>query len=108
MNHALIFRTCAVVGCMLLIPMLGLGYGNIGWLFSLPLIAPLPGMLLNHRYTYAWASMLLIFYLGWLASEVAAPQQLPWQLHVALGASLAGFIGCIMYVRLTRPAAPHD
>lgn len=103
MNHALIFRLMATLGLIILALTLGLGYGKPGWFFAIPLVAPLPGMLRNHRYTFAWTSMLVIFYLGWLASEVAAPQVLPWSIHVALVSSLACFVGCMMYVRVTRP-----
>lgn len=102
MNHAAIYRWLALLGSLGLILMLGLGYGTPGWIAGIPLYLPLPGLIIKHRYTHAWASMLVIFYLGFLASEVAAPQQVSWTIHAALLASLASFIGCMMYVRVTR------
>lgn len=108
MNHALLYRFLAIAGCIGLMVFLGLSYGNAGWLFALPLLAPLPGLLLKHRYTYAWASMLIIFYLGWFLSEVAAPQTLTWPVHAALVSALSSFLGCVMYVRVTRGRPASD
>ncbi|GEM_PF-3394138 len=102
MNHAIIFQLLAQGGCLGLFVFLGLGYGTPGWLAAIPLLLPLPGLLMRRRYTFAWTSMLVIFYLGWLASEVAAPQNLSWSVYAALGSALACFIGCLMYVRVTR------
>lgn len=108
MNHALVFRILATGGLIGLIVLLGLAYGKAGWIAAIPLMFPVPGVLLNHRYTFAWASMIIIFYLGFLASEVGAPQELGWEIYAASACSLAAFVGCLLYVRLTRDAKPQS
>lgn len=108
MNHALFFRILATGGLLGLILFLGLAYGTGGWIAAVPLMFPAPGILLNHRYTFAWASMIIIFYLGWLASEIGAPQELGWEIYAATVCSLAAFVGCLLYVRLTRDVKPQS
>ncbi len=70
---------------------------------SAVLLCPLMGILKGKRYTYQWASMLILLYLmegmvrGW--SDQGLSQQLAW---IELVLSLCFFICAIFYAKLTR------
>jgi len=76
---------------------------------ALPLLAPLRGILRGRRYTYQWASMLILAYLaegvvraltdGGAAAVMALAE-------VAL--TLAFFVSAIFYARLTRASQPRS
>lgn len=76
---------------------------------ALPLLAPLRGILRGWRYTYQWASMLILAYLaegvvraltdGGAAAALALAE-------VAL--TLAFFVNAILYARLTRTSQPRS
>jgi uncharacterized membrane protein len=76
------------------------------WLMlkALPLLAPLFGILRGKRYTYQWASMLVLLYFtegvvrAW--SDKGLSQQLA-AIEVVL--SVTFFIAAIIYARLTAP-----
>lgn len=69
---------------------------------SVVLLCPLMGILRGNRYTYQWASLLILLYLmegivrGW--SDQGLSQQLAWG-EIIL--SLAFFICAILYAKLT-------
>lgn len=72
----------------------------------LPLLAPLFGILHGRRYTYQWASMLILLYFTEgvvrAASEAGTSQ---WLAVGEIGLSLAFFCSAIGYVRSFRKPA---
>jgi uncharacterized membrane protein len=80
--------------------------GSLLALKALPLALPIGGILRRKRYTYQWASMLILAYLaegvtrGW--SERGMSQLLAFG-EILL--SLAFFTAAVSYARLTRGAA---
>lgn len=70
---------------------------------TLPLWAPLPGLIRRDRRTYAWATLCLIpyFVLG-LTESIANPQGRFWS-GTSLALALLLFVGLIGYLRVTRP-----
>ncbi|MGB7815882.1 MAG: DUF2069 domain-containing protein [Methylotenera sp.] len=77
--------------------------GSLLILKALPLLLPLFGILKGHRYTYQWASMLILLYFtegvvrAWSDTGVSAKLAL---IEVLL--SLIFFICAIFYAKLTR------
>jgi len=72
----------------------------------LPLLAPLFGILKGRRYTYQWASMLILLYLAEgivRATTESGTAQLLAMAEVFL--ALIFFCACVGYARLTRPSA---
>lgn len=69
---------------------------------TLPLWAPLRGLIRRNRRTYAWATLCVIpyFILG-VTEAVANPQTRLWS-GTCLGLSLVLFAGLIGYLRVTR------
>jgi uncharacterized membrane protein len=66
---------------------------------ALPLLLPLRGLWLGRPYTYAWSSMLLVFYLGALLLEATAnPARRPLALALAVIAAIE-FCALMLYVR---------
>ena len=80
--------------------------GSLIALKALPLALPLAGILSGRRYTYQWASMLILAYFAegvvraW--SERGAAQALA---GAEIVLSLAFFVAAVAYARLTRAAA---
>lgn len=73
-----------------------------GALLALPLLLPLPGLWRGRPYTYAWASMLVIFYVAAFVAEAWAQ---PDRRAVAIGLAVvaaAEFAALILYVRFRR------
>lgn len=65
------------------------------------LLLPLPGLIRSRGYTYAWASMLVAFYVaGYLADGYARPDT---RLSAFLLASIAAldYVALMMFVRFT-------
>ena len=72
----------------------------------LPLLAPLFGILHGRRYTYQWASMLILLYFteGIVrATTEKGPSQ--WLALSEIALSLIFFCASVAYARLTRPSA---
>lgn len=72
----------------------------------LPLLAPLFGILNGRRYTYQWASMLILLYftegIVRATTDTGTGQ---WLAIVETFLSLVFFAATVAYARLTRPAA---
>lgn len=79
--------------------------GSFLMLKSLPLLIPLFGILRGKIYTYQWTALLVLAYFtegvvrAW--SDRGLSQQLA-MLEIVLALLL--FTGCVLYVRLARPA----
>jgi uncharacterized membrane protein len=79
--------------------------GSLLFLKTLPLLAPLFGILKGRRYTYQWASMLILLYFIEGAVRAWSDQGLSAQLAMIETALSVIFFGCaIFYARLTRNA----
>jgi len=73
---------------------------------ALPLAAPLAGILKGKRYTYQWASMLILAYFAEGAMRAWSDRGASQYLAMAETAlSLAFFAAVVSYARLTRAAA---
>jgi uncharacterized membrane protein len=79
--------------------------GSLLFLKTLPLLAPLFGILKGRRYTYQWASMLILLYFIEGAVRAWSDQGLSAQLAMIETALSVIFFGCaVFYARLTRNA----
>lgn len=71
----------------------------------LPLLAPLFGILHGRRYSYQWASMLILLYFTEGVVRATAEQGLSQRLAIVETAlSLVFFGAAVGYARLTRPS----
>lgn len=72
----------------------------------LPLLAPLFGILNGRRYSYQWASMLILLYFSEGIVRATTESGIGQWLAIAETAlSLAFFVATVGYARLTRPSA---
>jgi uncharacterized membrane protein len=75
----------------------------------LPLLLPLRGILRGTRYTYQWASMLILAYFAEGAvraiGDAATTAALAW---IELLLALAFFFSAVFYTRLTRESQPRS
>lgn len=77
--------------------------GSLLFLKALPLLGPLFGILKGRRYTYQWASMLILLYFIEGAVRAWSDQGLSAQLAMIETMLSLIFFGCaIFYARLTR------
>jgi uncharacterized membrane protein len=74
---------------------------------ALPLLLPLMGILHGRRYTYQWASMLILAYFaeGVMRSYSGGASAAPALAEVLL--ALAFFVSTVFYARLTRKSQPR-
>jgi len=74
----------------------------LGLALTLPLWAPLPGLIGRKRRTYAWATLCVVpyFVLG-VTEAVANPAARMWA-GLCLSIALVLFVGLIGYLRVTR------
>ncbi len=79
----------------------------LSFLLALVLMTPVPGLLNGKSYTFAWASMLVAFYVaGYLAAGYARPDTRLWSF---LAASIAAvdYISLMMFVRFRARETAH-
>lgn len=75
----------------------------------LPLLLPLPGILKARRYTYQWASMLVLLYLTEGLVRATSDQGISqWLAGVEVVFSLVFFAATIGFVRATRHRGQVD
>ena len=80
--------------------------GSLLFLKALPLLVPLFGILKGKRYTFQWASMLIMFYFIEGVVRAWSDQGLSAQLAmIEIALSLVFFVCTIFYARHTRKAA---
>jgi uncharacterized membrane protein len=73
---------------------------------ALPLTAPLYGIVRGWRYTYQWASMLVLAYFVEGVMRAWSERGLSQQLALAeIALSVVFFVCAVAYARLTRPSA---
>ncbi len=81
------------------------------WLLlkALPLLLPLQGILRGRRYTYQWASMLILAYLAEGVVRATSDSGASTVLAlVEVLLALAFFVNAIVYARLTRESQPRS
>lgn len=75
---------------------------------ALPLLLPLLGILRGRRYTYQWASMLILAYLAEGAVRAFGDGGRSAALAAAeMALALAFFVSAVLYARLTRRSQPR-
>lgn len=80
--------------------------GSLLFLKALPLLAPLFGILKGKRYTYQWASMLILLYFIEGVVRAWSDQGLSAQLAaIEIALSVTFFACAIFYARHTRKAS---
>jgi uncharacterized membrane protein len=80
--------------------------GSLVALKALPLAFPLKGILAGKRYTFQWASMLILAYFAEGATRAWAERGTSQCLAIAeVALSLAFFAAAVSYARLTRAGA---
>lgn len=80
-----------------------MGVINFGWalFYSIPLLAPLPGLLIGKRYTHRWAVLCVLPYFIVGVTESVANGSIRYWATSLLGASLLWFFALITYLRVT-------
>ena len=68
----------------------------------LPLIAPLRGLILGRRHTYAWATLFAIPYLVFALTELLANPAARWVAGLSLLLVFAWFCAMVWYLRTSR------
>jgi uncharacterized membrane protein len=92
-------RVVVLAAHAVLLVALPLAGGGLGALLALPLLAPARGLWRAQPYTYAWASMLIVFYLGAFLMEASThAERRPVALALAFVAA-AEFVGLLLFVR---------
>ena len=72
-----------------------------GVLYSLPLLAPLRGLLLGRRYTHSWATLCVLpYFIVGITEAIANPVARHWAIAL-LGTSLLWFFMLISFLRVT-------
>jgi len=77
---------------------------HIGWaiFYSVPLLAPLPGLLKGKRYTHSWATLCVLpYFVVGVTEAVANMASRRWSLAL-LGAALLWFFAMISYLRASK------
>lgn len=73
--------------------------GGLPLILVAPLLLPLPGLLRGRDYTFAWSTMLVVFYAGgYLAAGYATPAD-KWICFGIAGLAAIDFVGLNLYVK---------
>jgi uncharacterized membrane protein len=92
----------------LLLLALPLAAGGAGVLLALPLLAPARGLWRAQPYTYAWASMLVVFYVGAFLMEASMDAaRRPVALALAVIAAVE-FMALMLFVRFRAVEARRE
>jgi len=94
-------RRGALAAHALLMGGLVLTGGWPGAVLALPLLTPLDGLWHGRSYTFAWCSLLVVFYVGGLLAEgYATPSHRAAMFLLALVAAVE-FVALLLYVRVS-------
>lgn len=101
-------RVALAAHALLIVLVLVPKFSALGTLLALILLIPLPGLIRGRTYTYAWASMLVAFYVaGYLAEGYARPDTRAASFAIGSVAAL-DYIALMLFVRFTaREKAAH-
>jgi len=76
-------------------------------LYSLPLLAPLSGLVRGNRYTYSWATLCVLpYFIVGVTEAVANPALHVWA-TLLLGTSLLCFFSLISFLRVVSAESRH-
>jgi len=78
---------------------------SVGVLIVIPLLLPLRGLWRGERYTYAWASMLLVFYCAGLLAEAYMRPYSANLLRLLAGVAALEFVSLVLFVRRSSAEA---
>lgn len=100
MSPPLLMQRIALVSHFALILFVALHKPSaLSFLLALVLMVPVPGMLNGKSYTFAWASMLVAFYVaGYLAAGYARPETQLWS-FIAASIAVIDYVSLMMFVR---------
>lgn len=100
-------RIATLIAHVALIALLvAMARASVGLLLVLPLLAPARGLWRGDRYTYAWLSMLIVFYCAGLLAEAYMRPTMAWPLRAASIVAAIEFVSVVLFVRLrAREAA---
>jgi uncharacterized membrane protein len=74
---------------------------------TLPLLAPLFGIMRGKRYTYQWSSLMILIYVAEATVRTMSDSAVAARLaSIELGLTIVFFISAVLYARLTRPGSP--
>lgn len=85
-----------------------LAWGTAGYSWTLcavatlPMLAPLNGLMSGSRYTFAWASLFAIPYLAFAVTELLANAQARWVGALTLMLVFGWFCSLVAYLRISR------
>ena len=86
-----------------------IGAGSkLAWLAVLPLLPSLPGLYRGRRYTYAWTSMLLVFYCAVLLSNGYTMPGARTLMFALATVSAIEFAALVLFVRFNAREAAWD
>jgi uncharacterized membrane protein len=71
-------------------------------LATLPLLAPLSGLLRGRRHTYAWATLFAIPYLAFATTEILVNPRARWVAALSLLLVFTWFCTMILFLRVSR------
>ena len=98
-------RVAVLLAHAILLVALPLFGGWLGVMLALPLLAPALGLWRAHPYTYAWASMLVVLYLGGFLMEASThAERRPVALALAFIAAFE-FVAMLLFVRFRSAEA---
>jgi uncharacterized membrane protein len=69
---------------------------------TLPLLAPVNGLIRGRRYTYAWATIFAVPYLAFSLTELLVNPQARWVAGISLLLVFAWFCTMILFLRASR------
>ena len=106
-----ILLLCTLIGVVVLWHTAGqrsVSHILLGVALTLPLWAPLPGLIRRRRRTYAWATLCVVPYFALGVTEaVANPAARAWA-GTCLSLALVLFAALIGYLRVTRVTESHE
>jgi uncharacterized membrane protein len=124
LNHPAVSTTATRLNLVATASLIGLIFLSLAWelrlaplrpggswlvLKTVPLLAPLFGILHGRRYTHQWSSMLILIYAveGMVRAMTETGQA---AMLATTEATLAWifFVSAVLYARLTRPELPAD
>ncbi|MES1196122.1 MAG: DUF2069 domain-containing protein [Steroidobacter sp.] len=84
-----------------IVPAISLTALGTGFLYSIPLLAPLPGLLRGDRYTHSWATLCVLpYFIVGITEAVVNPASHAWAIAL-LGTSLLWFFMLVSFLRVT-------
>jgi hypothetical protein len=88
----------------------GISLNHLGWAlcFSLPLLAPLRGLLQGNRYTHTWATLCVLpYFIVGISESVSNPSLRIWAINL-LASSLLWFFALLGFIRVSPSNRTDD